>query len=54
MFLATLEEALFALHKEYKDDPGGYGHLQVELRTMVCGERVDGVVVGDEVVACAT
>ena len=52
-FLATLAAALRDFYGDYEDDPGGYGHLWLELRAWVCGAPGAEVVAGSGVVATA-
>ena len=52
-FLATLAAASLDFYFAYEDDPGGYQHLGLELRTYVCGARVGEVVVASGGIATA-
>ena len=51
--MATLQAALRDFYGEYENDPGGCGHLLLELRAHVCGTRVGEVVAGSGGVATA-
>ena len=40
----TLQAAVRAFYGDSEDDPGGEGHLGLELRALVCGAPGAGVV----------